>query len=155
MSKVYIIGSLRSSRPHLVATFLRAFFMEHAGPHVEVFDDWQAAGPIADDSWRDYEKQKGNGFLEALSGYAAQHVFAFDKKHLDSADAAILVLPAGKSGHLELGYMIGKGKPCVILLEQADPERWDVMYQFAGLVTSDVQAAGDYIIRQLGLDIPF
>jgi len=40
------------------------------------------------------------------------------------------VLPAGKSGHLELGFLRGKGKPCYILFPE-DPERWDVMYNFA------------------------
>jgi len=42
----------------------------------------------------------------------------------------VLVLPAGKSGHLELGYMIGQGKPGYILLD-GEPERFDVMYNFA------------------------
>ena len=38
-------------------------------------------------------------------------------------------MPAGKSGHLELGYMIGQGKPCFVFFEE-EPERWDVMHQF-------------------------
>lgn len=64
-------------------------------------------------------------------------MFEFDKKHLDACDAAILVLPAGRSGHLELGYVLGKGKPGYILL--ADEEkRWDVMYKFATGVYSDL-----------------
>jgi nucleoside 2-deoxyribosyltransferase len=41
-------------------------------------------------------------------------------------------MPAGKSGHLELGYMIGCGKPCIIYFnEEPDDDRWDVMVQFA------------------------
>jgi hypothetical protein len=39
-------------------------------------------------------------------------------------------MPTGKSGHLELGYSLGKGKRGYILFDQ-EPERWDVMYQFA------------------------
>jgi len=39
-------------------------------------------------------------------------------------------MPAGKSGHMELGYMIGQGKPCFVYFDK-EPERWDVMYQFA------------------------
>ncbi|KKL16494.1 hypothetical protein LCGC14_2494950, partial [marine sediment metagenome] len=65
----------------------------------------------------------------ALDGWAGKHVFEFDKFHIDRADFGILILPAGKSGHLELGYMIGCGKPGFILLDK--PDRWDVMYQFA------------------------
>jgi nucleoside 2-deoxyribosyltransferase len=65
-----------------------------------------------------------------LKGAAAQHVFAFDRENLDASDAAVLVLPAGKSGHLELGYMAGKGKKTYILMDK-EPERFDVMYCFA------------------------
>jgi hypothetical protein len=54
-----------------------------------------------------------------------------------------LILPAGKSGHLELGYMIGKGKLGYILLE--DPDRWDVMYQFSSGVFYEL----DELIQEL------
>ena len=39
-------------------------------------------------------------------------------------------MPCGKSGHLELGYFLGSGKRGYILFD-GEPERWDVMYQFA------------------------
>lgn len=128
---IYLIGSLRNPEIPKLAAALRKQL-----PYVEFFDDWYAAGEAADDSWRDYEKDRGHSFREALEGHAAKHVFSFDKHHLDRASAAVLVLPAGKSGHLELGYVAGSGKPTAILLD-ADPERYDVMYQFADLVTSD------------------
>ena len=125
---IYLIGSLRNPQVPIIANQLRA-----AG--LDVFDDWYAAGPEADDKWRDYEKQRGRSFKEALSGYAARNVFQFDHQHLARADAVVLVLPAGKSGHLELGWALGKGKPGFILLDS--PDRWDIMYQFAtGIVTS-------------------
>lgn len=127
--KIYIIGSLRNPAVGALAQNLRTQF-----PGVEVFDDWMAAGPEADDYWRDYEKAKGNTLAEALKGHAARHVFEYDKGHLDSSDVVILALPAGKSGHLELGYSIGKGKKSAILLD-AQPDRYDVMYGFADLVT--------------------
>ncbi|MEK7192161.1 MAG: hypothetical protein AAB646_01435 [Patescibacteria group bacterium] len=95
----------------------------------DVFDDWYAAGPEADDKWRDYEKARGRTYKEALKGFAANHVYKFDLKHLNKCDIAVLYLPAGKSGHLELGYIIGKGKKGYILVD--NPERWDVMYKFA------------------------
>lgn len=96
----------------------------------EVFDDWHAAGPQADDYWRDYEKARGHGQAEALKGWAAQHVFEFDKYHLDRSAGAVLLWPAGKSCHLEFGYIIGQGKPGWILLD-GEPERYDVMLNFA------------------------
>ncbi|KKU14694.1 hypothetical protein A3A20_00930 [Candidatus Wolfebacteria bacterium RIFCSPLOWO2_01_FULL_45_19] len=122
MAKVYLIGSLRNPEVPKVANKIRELGFE-------VFDDWHAAGPEADDKWRDYEKLRGRTYRDALEGFAAEHVYQFDLRHLDSSDITILYLPAGKSGHLELGYAIGKGKKGYILLD--DPERWDVMYKFA------------------------
>ena len=124
MAKIYLIGSLRGPRVPEVAAKLR-----EAGH--EVFDDWYAAGPEADDYWQKYEMNKGHNYREALRGFVANHVYHYDKSHLDRNEMAVLVLPAGKSGHLELGYMIGQGKPGYILFEDKMPERWDVMYLFA------------------------
>lgn len=124
MAKIYLIGSLRGPKVLEVAAALRA------EGHL-VFDDWYAAGPEADDYWQKYEMNKGHDYRQALEGYAANHVYNYDKSHLDRNEMAVLVLPAGKSGHLELGYMIGSGKPGYILLEDQHPERWDVMYRFA------------------------
>lgn len=102
----------------------------------EVFDDWYSAGPEADDYWKAYELAKGNSYKQALEGYAAQHVFEFDRHHLDTSDTVVLLLPAGRSGHLELGYSIGRGKRGYILLDQDYMEegRFDVMYNFATAV---------------------
>ena len=129
MANIYLIGSLRN--PKIIETAIKIRAAGH-----EVFDDWIAAGPEADDYWQKYEIAKGNNYKQGLAGYAAKHVYEFDKFHLDRNDIAILILPAGKSGHLELGYMIGKGKLGYILLE--DPDRWDVMYQFSTGVFYDI-----------------
>lgn len=133
---IYLIGSLRNPEVLVIAGKLRA-------KGFEVFDDWYAAGPEADDKWKEYEIERGHSYVEALDGYPAEHVFSFDLHHLDRSEATLLVLPAGRSGHLELGYSIGKGKPGYILLDT--PDRWDVMYKFATKVTTEL----DEIIADL------
>lgn len=120
---IYLIGSLRNPKVTEVANRLRA-------EGYTVFDDWMAAGPEADDYWQRYEQAKGHNFAQALKGFAARHVYEFDRHHLTNADVGILMLPAGKSGHLELGWLLGRGKRGYILLD-GEPERFDVMYQFA------------------------
>lgn len=117
---VYLIGSLRNPIVPQVAAKIR-----QAG--IEVFDDWYAAGPIADDSWMEYERARGKTFEQALNDYAARHVLEFDRHHLNRAHIGVLVMPAGKSGHLELGYLAGQGKPTFVYFPE-EPERWDVMY---------------------------
>lgn len=127
---VYIIGSLRNPEIPKIANKI-----QEAGH--EAFADWYAAGPEADDKWRDYEKERGRGYQEALRGYAARNVFQFDRTHLERSHAAILVAPAGKSGHLELGWALGQGKRGYYLLD--NPDRWDVMLQFCTLVTDKLE----------------
>jgi hypothetical protein len=136
---IYVIGSLRNPEIPKLANRMRA-----AG--LDVFDAWYSAGPIADDSWRDHEKSMGHTFKQALKGAAARNVFEFDKRHLEAADAAVLVLPAGKSGHMELGWFVRGGKPGYILLDS--PDRWDTMYQFA----TDVFETEAALIAQLQWD---
>lgn len=133
---IYLIGSLRNPEVPQIANKIR-----EAG--FEVFDDWYAAGPEADDKWRDYEKGRGRTYAEALEGFAAKHVFSFDKHHLERADAVVLASPAGKSGHMEFGWALGKGKIGIYLLD--DPDRWDVMLQFATRVVLSV----DDVIAEL------
>lgn len=134
--KVYLIGSLRNPEVPLLANTIRKL-------GYDVFDDWYAAGPEADDKWRDYEKARGHTYRQALKGYAANHVYHFDLKHLDESDIGVLLLSAGKSCHLELGYLIGKGKRCYIVLDT--PDRWDVMYLFA----HDVFESTDELLKVL------
>ncbi len=132
------MGSLRNPQVTVIAEKLR-----DAG--FDVFDDWYAAGPEADDAWQRYETERGHTYPEALAGYAAQHVYKYDREHLDRCHIGVLVLPAGKSGHLELGYLLGRGKPAYILL--ADKvERFDVMYNFATKVFLTV----DEMLNELG-----
>lgn len=112
----------------------------------EVFSDWYAAGPEADDHWKAYEQSIGNDYIAGLSGHAATNVFAFDKKHIDRSQFMVLALPAGKSGHLELGYFLGKGKVGIIQLDDTDV-RWDVMYQFASHITLNINETVDVLKR--------
>ena len=51
----------------------------------------------------------------------------------------VLVLPAGKSAHIELGYCIGSGQRGYVLFDKK-PTRWDVMYKFAAEVFFDLDA---------------
>jgi len=136
----YVIGSLRNPKVTEVAAQLR-----QAG--LEAIDDWMAAGPEADSYWQQYEIQRGHTFAEALHGKAAENVFNFDRSWIDLADCGVLVMPSGRSGHLELGYMAGQGKQTFIL-QTEDPERYDVMPQFATKVVGSV----DELVKELSCE---
>jgi len=136
---VYIIGSL-ANRQEIISLATKL----EAETGWEWFADWTAPGPLADDFLRDMAKDRGWDYIRTLHSHAAQHICAFDKKHLDRADAALMVLPCGKSCHLELGYMAGKGKPTYVYMP-TPPERVDVMYNLASVVANSL----DEIVRDM------
>jgi len=130
---IYVIGSLRNKNIPIIANKLRQSL-----PGVEVFDSWYAPGPHADDYLRDYCKGKGFNYKQTLNDWAATHIFAFDKKHIMRATDVVMVMPAGKSGHLEFGWSLGKGKRGYVLFD-SEPKRVDIMYQFSTDVFFDYQ----------------
>lgn len=129
--KLYLIGSMRNPKVPKLGIELR----KHG---YDVFDDWHCSGPEADDFWQAYEKERGRSYKEALAGEHARNVFEFDQHHIDASDALVLVMPAGKSAHMELGYARGKGKKTYVLFEE-EPERFDIMYRFATAVCFSVE----------------
>ena len=146
MQSLYIIGSLRNREEVIrISNEIRVL-------GYEAFDDWLSPGPEADDKWKEYEESRGRTYREALGGWAAVHVFEFDLYHLNRCDGAVLILPAGKSCHLEAGY-IAATKPLFILMD--DPSRWDVMYQFATGIAFSLDELKDMIIneRNMGQEI--
>lgn len=135
---LYLIGSLRNPEVPKVAAQIR----EHG---YEVWDQWYSAGPEADDYLRDHFLAQGLNHQQILKTDAAKNIFEFDRKHLQQADQVVLLMPAGKSGFLELGWAMGQGKPGYILFDK-DPERVDVMFQFATAVVYSVEE----LVEKLG-----
>lgn len=66
----------------------------------------------------------------AVEGYAA------DFAAMEKADTFVLVLPCGKSAHLELGWAVGAGKRTAILLE--DPMQPELMYRMVDHLSPNV-----------------
>ena len=59
--------------------------------------------------------------------------FRVDRDGLDWANVVIMMLPCGRSSHLELGYGVGKGHICFIYGDLPLGE-YEVMYHFADKV---------------------
>jgi hypothetical protein len=66
----------------------------------------------------------------AIEGYAA------DFAAMQKADTFVMVLPCGKSAHLELGWAVGAGKRTAILLE--DPVEPELMYRMVDHIAPNV-----------------
>ena len=82
-----------------------------------------------DPDWQSWEFRR---FRECLDHPIAVGGFAADMTALRSAAAGVLVLPCGRSAHIEAGWMIGAGKP-VAIYSHAGDERHEpeLMYRMA------------------------
>lgn len=117
--KYYIIGSLANKRVLDVANKLRA-------ADIDAFDQWMASGEGADQHWKDYGEQRGWSYFQTLKSDFVQTAFNFDFSNMQTSDGCVLVMPAGKSAHCELGWFVGSGKKAYILFDEM-PERPDLM----------------------------
>ena len=129
---IYMIGSLRNKNIPDISNRLAK------ETKFEIFDDWFSPGPRADDHWKEYEEARGRTYKQALKGYAGQHIVEFDKYHLDRADIGLLIMPAGKSAHLELGFILGTGRKGYILMDD-NKDRWDVMVLLATKIFFNIE----------------
>ena len=68
--------------------------------------------------------------IDMMKDWRVQAAFKEDRKYLDWADIVVMLMPCGRSAHIEAGYMVGKGKKLYILggFESGESE---VMYGFA------------------------
>jgi nucleoside 2-deoxyribosyltransferase len=118
--KVYVASSWRNKYQQDVVAELRNaghevydFRNPRPGDHgfhwSEIDPKWQ--------QWREFE------YRDALKHPIAESGFASDFEAMQWADACVLVLPCGRSAHLEAGWFVGQGKPCAIFIpETVEPE---------------------------------
>lgn len=90
--------------------------------------------------------ERAEDYLAMVNHPVAITGFESDFGAMQRADAFVLVLPCGKSAHLELGWAAGAGKRTAILLE--DPVEPELMYRMVDLMTTSV----DEIVAWLGGD---
>ena len=68
--------------------------------------------------------------------------FRSDMCALKWADTVVLVMPSGRSAHIEAGYAVGAGKEVYVLLN-AEGHEPDLMYLMCTAMTDSL----DYIIQ--------
>ncbi|MDP2856498.1 MAG: hypothetical protein Q8P50_00785 [Bacillota bacterium] len=142
--RVYIVSSWRNAETiRKMADYLRLRGME-----VDDFTDSRGGERYVFDRY--VFDARGCGLenadaMEFLRDERVQRAFAEDKRGLDWAEGVLLILPAGRSAHLEAGYAVGKGKKLVILGE-FPPGEYDTMYGFADLLTRDPVEAADCLL---------
>jgi hypothetical protein len=123
-AKIYVASSWRNERHPGVVELLRV--LGH-----EVYDFRNASSSFdfsqLGESWQ--QLCTPEHFRKSLEHPLAQRGFQADMDAMKWADLCVLVLPCGRSAHLEAGWFIGAGKPCLILL--ADGATPELMYKMA------------------------
>jgi nucleoside 2-deoxyribosyltransferase len=102
-------------------------------PHPKPGQPGFSWGDIAK-AWRYWSPQR---FINALASATAFQGYSQDKEALDWCDTCVLLLPCGRSAHLEAGYAIGQGKPTLIVLDE-DKFEPELMYLLAGKVVPHI-----------------
>ena len=139
--RIYLASSWRNARQPEVLAALR-----NAGHEVYDF-----RSPSSHFRWdaidADWESWTTEQYLEGLQDPKADFGFGQDFAAMQWADVGVLLLPCGRSAHLEAGYFVGAGKRLVIALEgNEEPE---LMYKMADTICR----VGDVVDAVAALDL--
>jgi hypothetical protein len=137
--RVYVASSWRNEQQPVVVERLRAcgaqvydFRNPRPGDHGFHWSD-------IDPEWKSWSPER---FIAALQHPIAVAGRGSDVSALQWCDAVALVMPCGRSAHLELGWGIGACKHSAILLSDAEPE---LMYGMADLVTPSLDRLASWV----------
>lgn len=142
---VYVASSWRNPVQPLVVRTLRDAGVEcydFRNPHhpdqgggfgwSEIDPDWQSWSP--------------SQFVTALEHPVAVDGYRLDWGAMERARACVLVMPCGRSAHIEAGYFVGAGRPLHILLSDGEPE---LMYRMAYETGGRAHLTLDTVIESL------
>lgn len=143
-SYVYVASSWRNYMQAGICAALRSAGIDHYDFKDSEGFHWSEVDLTLDNDGLVTEQ----AYLRAIQEPRAEAGFARDMKALNNSDCTVLVLPAGNSAHLELGYARGRGQRTCILLPVGADVRPDLMYKMADLITGDMME----LLTWLGVD---
>jgi len=138
--RVYVATSWKNPYQGQIVDFLRLEGHEvydFKNPtHGEPLGDWAKVDP----EWKTWTAEQYRKTLQ--SSPQAAHHYMNDLRGMQWADACVLVLPCGRSAHLEAGWFAGQGKRCIILTRDGEePELMALMATDICISVQEVLAA--------------
>ncbi|MGB1214629.1 MAG: hypothetical protein ACPG4X_14790 [Pikeienuella sp.] len=141
MNRIYVASSWRNQYQETVVDLLKMdghdVYDFKNPPHGDGGFHWSAIDP----DWQNWTPEVYREHL--MRSPIAAHGFNADFRAMHWCDTCVLVMPCGRSAHLELGWCAGAGKRTMILLENGEPE---LMY----LIADDIVTSMDEMRRVLG-----
>lgn len=125
MAKIYVASSWRNRRQPEVVSLLRAHGHEVYDFRNPEPGDHGFHWSEIDDGWQSWEPRQ---FKSALMHAVARRGFNSDMRALAQCDVCVLVLPCGRSAHLEAGWACGSGKALIIYMPKDAREEPELMY---------------------------
>ena len=118
MSRIYVASSWRNPLQPTVVGFLR--MADHA-----VYDFRNPFNGVKGFAWSEidpnWQAWSAKRYRELLTtSPIAARGFLSDLRGMQWADTCVLVLPCGRSAHLEAGWFCGQGKRCIILTQDGE-----------------------------------
>lgn len=115
--KIYLASSWRNPVQPEVLKFLRGaghevYDFRNPGPNDKGFS-WSEIDP----NWQDWNASE---YVKALDHPMAEKGFANDFNAMKWCDAIVLLLPCGRSAHLEAGWGCGAGKGVFVLTRDGE-----------------------------------
>lgn len=133
MRRIYVASSWRNPRQPFVVQALRETGHEvYDFRHPSVGDEGFHWSWI-DQDWQGWTAEE---FRDSLEHPVAVKGFGNDFAAMEWADTGVLLLPCGRSAHLEAGYFTGAGKQLFILL--GGPGEPELMYRMATRICVDL-----------------
>ena len=125
---IYVASSWRNPIQPEIVTALRGaghsvYDFRNPAPGNKGFA-WRDCGGVAANEGPGKGAKTIPSYLEALASERAKDGFRYDNDALDWCDTCVLVLPSGRSAHLEAGYAAGQSKSVIVYLhpDQFEPE---------------------------------
>lgn len=134
--KLYVASSWRNPDQPAAVQKLReagydAYDFRNPSPGDQGFA-WSEIDPL----WQGWSTSE---FRDALGSPIAARGFGKDMQALRACDACVLLLPCGRSAHLEAGWAAGAGKPVIVVLSL--PFEPELMYLACTSVCINLEAA--------------
>ena len=133
--KIYVASSWRNAQQQSVVQQLR-----DAGHEVYDFKNPRPgetgfAWSDIDPDWQAWTPEQ---FREALRHPIALNGYISDASAMAEADACVMVMPCGRSAHLEAGFFVGSPKKALIILLGEEPAEPELMYRMANAICLDM-----------------
>lgn len=141
--KIYVASSWRNDYQPEIVRALRelghdVYDFKNPAPGDNGFH-WSEIDP----AWQKWTVEQ---YITSLYHPVAVAGFDSDFSAMQWADACVLVMPCGRSAHIEAGYFVGAGKPLLILASDAEPE---LMYKMADSIHAGM---GSLLVRIQEID---